>query len=127
MYFHRSAVPDTPFSLPVSASRDDLSHLINQLLEREGKEFDFLISGVLLRSQLGRVIEQLHINTVSEAMSHSLLPAGLTCSLHVCLSVWVDKENVIQIEYVERSPPPSLAAEFSHNDWLAAVQCTEQL
>ena len=57
---------DTPFSLPVSASRDDLSHLINQLLDGKQKEFDFLINSTLIRSQLESVINQLQINTVSK-------------------------------------------------------------
>lgn len=126
-------MPDTPFSLPVSASRDDLSHLISQLLEREGKEFDFLIGGALLRNQLERVIEQLQINTVGVNL-HNLSPDQCVCFLCVRLSIHpsvclflCEKENVVQIEYVERSPPPSLSAEFSHNDWLSAVHCTEQL
>lgn len=67
--FDRYTTHDVPFSLPVSASRDDLSHLINQLLETDDtkvKEFDFLISGALVRNQLGKTIEQLNVNTVNE-------------------------------------------------------------
>ena len=113
--FYSNAVLDTPFSLPVSASRDDLSHLINQLLDGKQKEFDFLINSTLIRSQLESVINQLQINTVSKDNS-SWSPPLLF--LH-------KKEEVVQIEYVERSPPPKLDREFAHNDWLSAVHCIE--
>ena len=74
--FYSNAVLDTPFSLPVSASRDDLSHLINQLLDGKQKEFDFLINGTLIRSQVETVINQLHINTVSKKPSSGMVPCS---------------------------------------------------
>ena len=70
----------------MSASRDDLSHLISQLLEKEGREFDFLIGGALLRSQLGKVIEQLQINTVGVNLIAQLFTWSI-CLLSVCLFV----------------------------------------
>lgn len=66
MLIHRVAVSNTPFSLPVSASRDDLSLLIKQLLKEEHKEFDFLINGTLIRGQLEATIKQQQINTVRD-------------------------------------------------------------
>ncbi len=37
------------------------------------------------------------------------------------------QENVIRIEYVERSPPPSLSDVLDHRDWVSCVHCSEKL
>lgn len=100
----RISVQNTPFSLPFSATREDLTQLINQLLTGDEDEhgtkldFDFLINGTLLNKTLGQLIESLQILT----------------------------ETVVQIEYIERSPPPSLDNEFPHNDWVSAVHCNDK-
>ena len=42
-------------------------------------------------------------------------------------SIVLLQENVIQIEYVERSPPPSLSKVFDHRDWVSCVHCSSKL
>ena len=32
---------------------------------------------------------------------------------------------MVQIEYIERNPPPSLENEMPHNDWVSAVHCND--
>ncbi|KAL5496249.1 hypothetical protein EMCRGX_G012494 [Ephydatia muelleri] len=96
----RNVIPETPFSIPVSVSRDDLSAVINQVLEESGhKEFDFLINNHFLQSSLEKFITDQHTPT----------------------------ENVIHIEYVERNPPPTLNQEVRHNEWVSAVHCSAKL
>lgn len=96
----RNAIPETPFSIPVSVSRDDLSAVINQVLEESGhKEFDFLISNQFLQGTLEKFIADQHTPT----------------------------ENVIHIEYVERNPPPTLSQEIQHKEWVSAVHCNARL
>lgn len=86
---------DTSFSLPLSASRDDLTELLCQLItERSNllcvffklfvvalakheetyvkKEFDFLINSTLLRKTLGDLIEDLSLTTVSKCQMLSI-------------------------------------------------------
>ncbi len=36
-------------------------------------------------------------------------------------------ENVIHIQYAERSPPPSLSEELDHPDWVSCAHCNRQL
>ncbi len=37
------------------------------------------------------------------------------------------QENVIQVEYVERSPPPCLSEVLDHRDWVSCVHCSAKL
>lgn len=59
------------------------------------RDFDFLIKGQLLRGSLSE-----HVSL------HSL-----------------STEQVLQVECVEHSPPPSLSQEMEHEDWVSAVHC----
>ena len=62
-------------------------------------EFDFFINDELVRGSLGSHIEERGIPI----------------------------ENVIEIEYSERNPPPSLLDVFDHKDWVSCVHCNKKL
>ena len=36
------------------------------------------------------------------------------------------KESVVEIEVIERNPPPKLDKEFDHNDWVSSVHVNNQ-
>lgn len=37
------------------------------------------------------------------------------------------QETVIEIEVIERNPPPQLTDEFDHKDWVSAVHINNKL
>ncbi|XP_064401784.1 ribosome biogenesis protein WDR12 homolog isoform X1 [Halichondria panicea] len=103
----RYFVQDTSFSLPVNVTPTELSSLICQLLESNeadisnklsSTQFDFLINGELIRDSLDSHVTSRDLPT----------------------------ENVIAIEYVERSAPPSLTEELSHQDWVSCAHCSRR-
>ncbi|CAI7993746.1 Ribosome biogenesis protein WDR12 homolog, partial [Geodia barretti] len=72
---HRLKVPDSQFSIPVSANRRDLSSLIAHFLEGSGsdnddgeaeRETEFIIRGDLLRSSLESHLANKTVSSVSE-------------------------------------------------------------
>ena len=113
------SVAETPFSLPASIEPSDLSKLINGLLKekreveaaasKDGEgggvgrdaedeewknvEFDFLLSGDLLRVPLNQLVVEKGISS----------------------------ETVIDLEYVEKYPSPKPEDSLIHDDWVAAV------
>ena len=62
-------------------------------------EFDFFINSNLIRGSLKSHIDERSIPV----------------------------ENVIAIEYSERSRPPSLSEEFDDKDWVSCVHCNKKL
>jgi hypothetical protein len=71
----RNEIKDIPFSLPLSATRDELTQLLLQLLIEENeqsddtpKEFDFLINGSLLRKTLRDSINDLSLTLVCKGV-----------------------------------------------------------
>lgn len=64
-----------------------------------GREFDFFIDGILISGSLKSHIDDRGIPI----------------------------ENVIQIEFVERSPPPVLSDVFDHSDWVSCIHCNRRL
>lgn len=100
----RYSVPEFPFSVPASVEIGDLNSLINSLLvESYGEnnwklvEFDFLIGNEFLRLPLEKHLEQKDITT----------------------------ETVVDVEYLEKHPPPAPEDSLCHDDWVSAVQGSE--
>ncbi|XP_037070414.1 ribosome biogenesis protein WDR12 homolog [Pollicipes pollicipes] len=98
------AVPDAPFSVPITVGHRELNSLINNLRSEADEsslevEFDFLIHGEFLRQ------------SVSEFLSERGISA----------------ETVVDIEYVEKSSPPEPEDSLMHDDWVSAVQASPSL
>ncbi|XP_033220036.1 ribosome biogenesis protein WDR12 homolog isoform X2 [Belonocnema kinseyi] len=92
------AVPNYPLSVPTTVVISDLNALVNELLKEsdlvtQEVEFDFLISSEFLRSSLVEHIGERGIST----------------------------EQVVDIEYVEKHPPPEPQDCLIHDDWVSAV------
>ena len=100
----RYAVPDTPFSVPITIGHDELNSLINNLRSEaaEGSadvEFDFLIHGEFLR----------------QSVSEFLVEKGIS------------SETEVEIEYVEKASPPEPEDSLMHDDWVSAVEASPSL
>ncbi|XP_028417669.1 ribosome biogenesis protein WDR12 homolog isoform X2 [Dendronephthya gigantea] len=94
------SVPQTPFSIPVTVSCDDLSALINSLLQQENilnedkkVEFDFLISDQYITESLQKHITKQDVET----------------------------EDVVKIEYIEKKAAPWPEKMMLQNDWVSSI------
>ncbi|XP_012286544.1 ribosome biogenesis protein WDR12 homolog isoform X1 [Orussus abietinus] len=92
------AVPDYPLSVPSTIVTSDLSGLVNELLKESASssketDFDFLVCNEFLRVSLSEHINERGVST----------------------------ENVIDVEYLERHPPPEPHDCLIHDDWVSAV------
>ncbi|CAD6215846.1 GSCOCG00000662001-RA-CDS [Cotesia congregata] len=96
------AVPDNPFSVSVNIIPDELNILVNQILKDSGNdkqvEFDFLVCSELLRTSLSEHINERGAST----------------------------EDVIDVEYLEKHPPPEPQDCLVHDDWVSAVAVSEK-
>ncbi|XP_046846412.1 ribosome biogenesis protein WDR12 homolog [Xenia sp. Carnegie-2017] len=97
-------VPQTPFSIPVTANCSDLSSLINSLLHQENIlyedkqiEFDFLIGGRYVKETLEK-----HISAQD-----------------------VETENIVEIEYIEKQASPWPEKMILQNDWISSVAVSD--
>lgn len=99
LFFYRHAVPDTLFALSSNTVPNQLNAILNELLQEaqischKHVEFDFLINGELLRTNL-------HEYLVSKELS---------------------PEEVIEIEYFEKHPAPEPQDCLLHDDWVGGV------
>ncbi|KAJ3189102.1 hypothetical protein HDU85_002727 [Gaertneriomyces sp. JEL0708] len=93
------AVTDAAILVPARLRRYGLSEIINHLLELPTPvPFDFLIDGKFLPHRT--------------SLSQYLETNGLS------------SENVLELENVEASLPPSEAAKWEHDDWVASVKAS---
>eukprot|EP01136_Pigoraptor_vietnamica_P005928 Opistho-1_new@38236 len=88
-------VTDRPVAVPVRLKRYGLSEVVNHLLGRAADPvpFDILVNGEFLRTSLDTYIEQ---NQFS-------------------------REEVLGLEYVEATAPPSAPVHLKHDDWVSCV------
>ena len=89
---------DAPFSLPIHTGCSELNSLLTSLLQGEESEeealnFDFLINGEFLRSNLKDFIEANNLLTESE----------------------------IEIEYILKEDEPELSQTLQHDDWISGI------
>ncbi|XP_018325752.1 ribosome biogenesis protein WDR12 homolog [Agrilus planipennis] len=93
------AVPDIPYSVPATIDTIGLNTLLNALLKEHSdqhkkQEFDFIVNGELLRVLL---------------VDH-LQEYGLSV------------EDIVTIEYIQRTPPPQPEDALLHDDWISGIQ-----
>ncbi|CAG4955987.1 unnamed protein product [Colias eurytheme] len=93
------AIPDIPIAIQTNVQTSDLSTLVNGLLKESNSavqkaiDFDFLISGELLRTSVSEHLQERSVST----------------------------EETLEIEYIERFPAPSPQDCLMHDDWVSAV------
>ncbi|XP_033335271.2 ribosome biogenesis protein WDR12 homolog [Megalopta genalis] len=97
------AVPDFPLSVHAAIVPNELNTLVNELLKESGSikndvEFDFLVCSQFLRSSLLDHITEKSVST----------------------------EDVINVEYIEKYPPPEPQDCLIHDDWVSAVAVREK-
>ncbi|KAK2717707.1 hypothetical protein QYM36_006476, partial [Artemia franciscana] len=97
------SVPETPLSVPSSIEVRDLNSLVNGLIQESTSDwnavdFDFLVNGEFLRLSL----------------------------LEHLINYSIPTEAVVDIEYVERFPPPEPQDSLNHDDWVSAVVCSDK-
>ncbi|XP_032687949.1 ribosome biogenesis protein WDR12 homolog [Odontomachus brunneus] len=92
------AVPDYPLSVHFTINKEELNTLVYELLKESNAEqnkvkFDFIVASQLLRTSL----------------EEHLIERG------------VSTEDVIEVEYVEKYPPPEPKDCIIQDDWISAV------
>ncbi|XP_031844303.1 ribosome biogenesis protein WDR12 homolog [Nomia melanderi] len=97
------AVPDFPLSVHTAIVPNELNTLVNELLRettdvRNDIEFDFLVCSQFLRTSLAEHITERSLST----------------------------EEVIDVEYVEKYPPPEPQDCLIHDDWVSTVAVNEK-
>lgn len=98
------SIPDTPLSLPIGTTPDELNALTKGLLEDQELEagvssFDFLIDGAFLTTSLQDYIEANQLST----------------------------ESAVEIECVIRREQPELDQGLAHDDWVSSVDYMNEL
>ncbi|BET01892.1 Pescadillo homolog [Nesidiocoris tenuis] len=94
----RYSVPDNPFAVPSSIVVKELNALLRSLIDespgqRIAAEFDFIAGGELVVRPLGDHLARLGVSA----------------------------ESVVDVEYLERRPPPEALDCLIHDDWVSSV------
>jgi len=91
------AVEDTPVDVPSSISKGGLAGVLGSLFEMQGleteKEWDFMVNGELLRTNLEEFLR-----------THDLT-----------------QETIVNVEYFEPAPKPEAGPNMEHDDWISSV------
>lgn len=104
LFYFSYAVPNVPFAVSSNVDCGALNKLVNELLREKDAgilkdiEFDFLISGELLRETL---LEHLKDRTILV-------------------------EDAIEVEYIQRTPAPEPENALLHDDWVCSVQVADR-
>lgn len=94
------SLPDIPIDIPVTVTCKELNSMVNQLLYPDKHpesyvSFDFLIGGELLRVVLKEYLEEKQIG------------------------------EQVEIEYVEKLPPPHVGDWLNHDDWISSIRALD--
>ncbi|KAJ3021352.1 WD repeat-containing protein 12 [Thoreauomyces humboldtii] len=89
------AVTDTAILVPARLKRYGLSEIINHLLESDKPiPFNFLVDGRFLQTSLSSYLDSSSLST----------------------------ENIVELEYVEATLPPTESATYEHDEWISSVR-----
>jgi len=116
------SIPDFPFLVDAQLGADGLNALVNQDLKDDGVvereiDFDFLIGGEFLRSTLEDLVLR-HEELIDKEKPSEEKEGPSKLKIGV--------EEVIDVEYLERTCAPEPENVLMHDDWVAAVDCTEK-
>ncbi|KAJ3053121.1 ribosome biogenesis protein ytm1 [Rhizophlyctis rosea] len=93
------AITDAPILVPSRLRRYGLSEIVNHLLAAAKPiPFDFLIDGKFIRTSLQAYLDAHNLST----------------------------ENVLDVEYLESTLPPTQAGSIKHDDWICAVKASRK-
>jgi ribosome biogenesis protein YTM1 len=87
-------VSENVVKLPTDLAPNDLSNVINHMLTLDSAvQFEFLIDGQFLKTSLQKYLDSHNLST----------------------------ENILEIEYIKATPPPSLEAQLDVEDWITDI------
>jgi len=86
--------------------------LEDDVIEKQ-KDFDFLIGGEFLRGTLEELV-----------LRHEALKEKVDEQVEEDAEKKIGVEEVIEVEYVERTPAPEPENCLMHDDWVSAVDAT---
>ncbi|MCL4128536.1 UNVERIFIED_CONTAM: hypothetical protein GTU68_024189 [Idotea baltica] len=97
------AIPQAPVAVKENVEADQLNAIVESFLEKAGMvddipHFEFMIEGKLLEMTLGE-----HLKLVGKSF-----------------------ESTVEVEFLERYPPPTPKDNLEHDDWVSAVMSNGQ-
>jgi len=114
------SIPDFPYSISANVGTEELNSVINRVLIEDDviekqKDFDFLIGGEFLRGTLEELVLR------HEALKEKIVEEQDEDDAE---KKKIGAEEVIEVEYVERTPAPEPENCMMHDDWVSAVDAT---
>ncbi|ODN01974.1 Ribosome biogenesis protein WDR12 [Orchesella cincta] len=114
------SIPDFPYSISANVGTEELNSVINRVLIEDDviekqKDFDFLIGGEFLRGTLEELVLR------HEALKEKIVDDK---DEEDAEQKKIGVEEVIEVEYVERTPAPEPENCLMHDDWVSAVDAT---